>query len=83
MDDRFREVAAGEGIEKIKGRKGLLFCEQKRSKKNFDSFGLCRFNARAPNRKSFLLLFSKKKSCLVLIDIAKPVTRDAGSHNTL
>jgi hypothetical protein len=39
----------------------LLFCEQKRSKKTLFIWAGGGENARAPDSKSFLLLFSKKE----------------------
>ena len=55
-----RDSVAGEGAGAIGGAKALLFCEQKRSKKNFVALGLCRFRRYDTNERSFLLLFFKK-----------------------
>jgi hypothetical protein len=44
----------------IERQQGLLFCEQKRSKKNFAPLDRAGFTARGPVSKSFLVLFFKK-----------------------
>jgi hypothetical protein len=65
-------VAASRG--RLKGRKEeLLFCEQKRSKKNFASLDRAGVTARGPTSESFLLLFFKKEalSCLTCLAFRK------------
>jgi hypothetical protein len=53
-------------IQERSGRKNLLFCEQKRSKKNFISLlGPGRWQTRPKGRKVFLLLFFQKKKFLL------------------
>jgi hypothetical protein len=44
------------------GKEGLLFCEQKRSKKNFGPAGCGKGGANARKSESFLLLFFKKEA---------------------
>ncbi len=48
-------------------KKALLFCEQKRSKKNFLHCGPWHLRASAPRTKSFLLLFFKKEALPFLL----------------
>jgi hypothetical protein len=48
-------------IRAVKGRQGLLFCEQKRSKKNFIHLDCAGETAGDQIRESFLLLFFKKE----------------------
>jgi hypothetical protein len=45
----------------LRGSKNLLFCERKRSKKTLTIWARAVENARAPDSKSFLLLFFKKE----------------------
>jgi hypothetical protein len=53
------------------GAKALLFCEQKRSKKNFAALGLYWFRRHDTNERSFLLLFFQKSSFFLSSLIAR------------
>jgi len=54
-------------------KQALLFCEQKRSKKNFAPLDRAGFTARGPHSESFLLLFFKKEALLFLpLQLAQP-----------
>jgi len=66
----------------LRGRKDLLFCEQKRSKKNFDHLGLCRCQRPWPRFKKFFAFFSKKKSLPLRIELTdRTVIGHTGWYN--
>jgi hypothetical protein len=52
--------------------KGLLFCEQKRSKKTLVVWGCAGETARASDSESFLLLFFKKEALPLPSDVDCP-----------
>jgi hypothetical protein len=55
-------LLSSEGQDGPSQKEGLLFCEQKRSKKNFARLDRAGFTASGPMSKSFLLLFFKKEA---------------------